>query len=172
MLPHLAGTGGGSKNRLEPQARPITTTAMRIQAFVQSGVVFAAMIRTACGGRDWPSEQAALQRQLTEARTALEAANTHLTELEEQNTSMRQLLEAQGRDMSDLAGSRTHLQQELDAAHAREQQQTARLNALRNMASQFRDMIRAGQLRVRIVRGSMVVELPENVLFDSGSAQL
>ena len=47
-----------------------------------------------------------------------------------------------------------------------------RLASLRAMARQFRDMVAAGQLRVRIVRGNMVVELPENVLFDSGRAEL
>jgi len=33
-------------------------------------------------------------------------------------------------------------------------------------------LVAAGQLRVRIVRGNMVVELPEGVLFDSGRAEL
>ena len=33
-------------------------------------------------------------------------------------------------------------------------------------------MIESGKLRVRIVRGRMVVELSENILFDSGKADL
>ena len=36
----------------------------------------------------------------------------------------------------------------------------------------FQSMIDSGQLRVRIVRNRMVVELPEGVLFDSGRARI
>jgi chemotaxis protein MotB len=135
-------------------------------------LLLCAVVMIGCGGRNWPAEQEALQNQLREAQQSLQTATTRIEELEQQNGQMRALLEAQGRDMSDLTGTRNRLEEELNAARTREQQNQQRLAALRNMAAQFRDMIRAGQLRVRIVRGSMVVELPANVLFDSGSAEL
>ena len=40
------------------------------------------------------------------------------------------------------------------------------------MVDKFMKMIESGKLRVRIVRGRMVVELAENILFDSGRADL
>jgi chemotaxis protein MotB len=40
------------------------------------------------------------------------------------------------------------------------------------MLERFRAMMESGRLRVRVVRGRMVVELPDNVLFDSGAAEL
>ncbi len=81
-------------------------------------------------------------------------------------------LRAAGQNIDDLSQARSALETQLQAAREREEQQRARLESLRSMVTQFRDMIAAGQLRVRIVRGKMVVELPESVLFDSGSAEL
>jgi chemotaxis protein MotB len=40
------------------------------------------------------------------------------------------------------------------------------------MIRKFKSMIASGKLRVRIDRGRMVVELAENILFDSGKADL
>ncbi len=125
-----------------------------------------------CGGRDWQAENAALQSDLDSARNDLHQAQQHITELEARNRELSDLLEARGADLSDMTNLREQLQHELEAARAREAAQQGRLAALRNMAQQFHDMIAAGQLRVRVVRGNMVVELPENVLFDSGHAEL
>lgn len=132
----------------------------------------AAGIIAGCGGRDWQAENAALQSDLDAARHDLQETQQHMAELESQNRELRELLEARGADLTDMTALREQLQQELEAARAREAAQQGRLAALRNMARQFRDMIAAGQLRVRVVRGNMVVELPENVLFDSGRAEL
>lgn len=135
-------------------------------------VALALLAAAGCGGRDWQGENARLQSDLDAARHDLQAAQQHIAELESQNQELRGLLEARGTDLSDMTALRERLQHELEAARAREAAQQGRLSALRNMARQFRDMIAAGQLRVRIVRGNMVVELPENVLFDSGRAEL
>jgi chemotaxis protein MotB len=40
------------------------------------------------------------------------------------------------------------------------------------MLNKFKAMIDSGKLRVRVVRGRMVVELAENILFDSGRSDL
>lgn len=125
-----------------------------------------------CGGRDWQGENERLQADLDAARRDLQAAQQRIGELEMQNRELLGLLESRGADLSDMTALRERLQNELEAARQREEAQRARLAALRNMARQFRDMIAAGQLRVRIVRGNMVVELPDNVLFDSGRAEL
>ncbi|HEY8431646.1 MAG TPA: OmpA family protein, partial [Sandaracinaceae bacterium] len=125
-----------------------------------------------CGGRDWQAENAALQADLEQARRDLQQAQARIDELSSENQELRSLLEARGADLSDMTALRERLQRELEAARAREARDRERLASLRAMARQFRDMIAAGQLRVRIVRGNMVVELPDNVLFDSGRAEL
>jgi chemotaxis protein MotB len=124
-------------------------------------------------------EKAELQRQLTEAsgerdrlRTDLDALTTRATDLEHRlgdTTTDRERLQREG----------AQTQSELEAARQREAelrrrqlQQDARMAVFRNMLEQFRSMITAGQLRVRVVRGRMVIELPAGILFDSGRAEL
>ncbi len=124
-------------------------------------------------------EKSELQQQLTTAsgerdrlRTDLDALTTRANDLEQRlglTSSERERLQREG----------AQTQSELEAARAREadlrrrqQQQEARLSVFRNMLEQFRSMISAGQLRVRVVRGRMVIELPAGILFDSGRAEL
>jgi chemotaxis protein MotB len=97
---------------------------------------------------------------------------TRLSDLEANNERILAELRAAGANVGDLEQARDALQTELEEARRREAAQRARLDSFRRMLTQFRDMIAAGQLRVRIVRGKMVVELPEGVLFDSGRAEI
>lgn len=135
------------------------------------GVLFLSLLGPGCG-HDWEVDYNALQSEHEQAQSELRQAQERLTELEEENQQMRGLLEAQGRDLSDMGSLRDGLQQELADARARAEANRARLESMRRMAAAFRDMVAAGQLRVRIVRGNMVVELPEGILFDSGRANL
>lgn len=140
-----------------------TTWALALLA----GVAFAG-----CGGRDWQADYNQLQSEHEQTMRELRQAQTRIDELEAQNQELRSLMEAQGRDLTDMNALRDQLEHELEAARQRERAQQERLASMRAMARQFAEMVAAGQLRVRIVRGNMVVELPENVLFDSGRAEL
>lgn len=147
---------------------------MRIRNLLASLTLAASLaaLIAGCGGRDWQGENRQLQADLDAARRDLTQATARIDELESQNAELRGLLESRGADLTDMTALRERLQRELEAAQNRERAQQQRLAALRAMARQFRDMVAAGQLRVRIVRGNMVVELPENVLFDSGQAEV
>jgi chemotaxis protein MotB len=125
-----------------------------------------------CGGVDYEAENRQLRDDLANLRTEHEALQARLTELETNNREMLERLRAAGADVNDLQQVRSALETELAEARRREQQQRERLDSFRRMLTQFRDMIAAGQLRVRIVRGKMVVELPEGVLFDSARAEI
>ncbi|MBX3272317.1 MAG: OmpA family protein [Sandaracinaceae bacterium] len=134
--------------------------------------VLAVGLATAGCGRDWEAEYNQLHSEHERTQAELRTTQQRLSELEHQNGELRGLLESRGADLSDLNALRDRLQSELAAARAREEANRARLDSLRRMAMAFREMVAAGQLRVRIVRGNMVVELPEGVLFDSGQAAL
>ena len=60
----------------------------------------------------------------------------------------------------------------LAEAAAREARAAKRLSEYNSMLKQLKSMIDSGKLKVRIVRNKMVIELPEAVLFGSGSAKL
>ncbi len=137
----------------------------------------------ACG----PSEEhrAALRRvqqlegDLSTLRGERDRLNETLTSLRASSEQMAARLRALGEDVTRLEASNTQTQSELDAARRREeelrrqqQQAEARLATFRQMLGRFRAMIDQGRLRVRIVRGRMVIELPAGILFDSGDARL
>jgi len=102
------------------------------------------------------------QRDLQNRFKAVAAENA---ELGERLRQMGMSAETSKKSMSDL----NKLVEEL---RAKERQAQARLQTFRNMIEKFKKMIASGKLRVRIQRGRMVVELSENILFDSGKADL
>lgn len=134
------------------------------------------------GETEWQAKLAEiedLQGQLRDSEQARRALEARITELEAQNAQLVARLEALGQDVEGLRAERTTLtdslaetQRALEELRAREAAQQARLATFRAMLERFRAMIDSGRLRVRVVRNRMVVELPDNVLFDSGEAEL
>jgi chemotaxis protein MotB len=120
-----------------------------------------------------------LEGQLAECTRNYEQAQEEITTLTAENAAMVEQIRALGGDVSQLRSRAGQLSADLEAARARaeelarrERQQQERLAAFRTMLCRFRAMIESRQLRVRIVRGRMVIELPSNILFPSGSADL
>jgi chemotaxis protein MotB len=69
-------------------------------------------------------------------------------------------------------GEMNAMEAALAEAAAREAQAAKRLAEYNSMLKQLKSMIDAGKLKVRVTRNKMVIELPEAVLFASGSAKL
>src|SRR5689334_1781072 len=88
------------------------------------------------------------------------------------NGQLAERLRQMGMSVEDSKKSMDELNKLVEELRAKERQAQARLQTFRNMLDKFNKMITSGQLRVRIVRGRMVVELAENILFDSGKAEL
>jgi chemotaxis protein MotB len=145
--------------------------------------VLAALV-TACG----PSQEeydaqvarvAELEGQLEEANRRNQQAQEQIGALTAENSAMTDRLQALGEDVSQLRARAGQLSTDLDEARRvaeelarRERQQQERLATFRTMLCRLRAVIDSHQLRVRIVRGQMVIELPSNILFSSGSADL
>ncbi len=139
-------------------------------------VLVLALASLGCGPSD---EQVAAERrvreltaELEQARQQREALENRLAAMTAQNAELANRLRALGQDVEGLQGTLSDTQRALEELRARERQAQARLAQFRQMIERFRSMIASGQLRVRIVRGRMVVELPEGVLFESGEADL
>jgi len=120
-----------------------------------------------------------LETQLGECNGNYQQAQEEIETLTAENTAMADRLQALGEDVSQLRARSGQLSADLEAARARaeelarrERQQQERLAAFRTMLCRLRAMIETNQLRVRIVRGRMVIELPSSILFGSGSADL
>ena len=136
----------------------------------------AVMVGAGCGPS---SEEVRLRHQNEELQGQLTSANNHGAELQHQldtmsaqNSAMAQRLQALGENVTGLQQNLNDTTRALEELRSRERQAQARLDAFRQMIERFRAMIQAGRLRVRIVRNRMVVELPENILFESGDARI
>lgn len=114
--------------------------------------------------------------QLTRALDALERKHADLQErftaVATENASMKEQLGLMGMSVEDSQRRNQELNKLVEELRAKERQAEARLQTFRNMIEKFRNMIASGKLRVRIVRGRMVVELSESILFDSGRSDL
>jgi chemotaxis protein MotB len=74
--------------------------------------------------------------------------------------------------LSDQGTEYERLQERLDQLAAVEAEVRERNQIYADVLGRFRSLIDAGQLGVSIVRGRMVINLPQDVLFASGSATL
>jgi len=128
----------------------------------------------------------AVLQELAAARSHGDEVSAELAEMERQNqelaaekarleqalaketTEKTQLLQ----DQSALRASVEEMENALRELNRRKQESDARIAEYRGLLSRFQKMIDAGKLRVKIVEGRMVVELPTDVLFRSGQATL
>jgi len=75
-------------------------------------------------------------------------------------------------ERSDLEASVEEMEQALVELARRQVAAEKRITAFKDLLSRFQELIDAGRLTVKIVDGQMVVELPTDILFASGSAAL
>ncbi len=141
-------------------------------------------LATGCGHgeAEWQGklrEITTLQGQLRELTGERDHLREQFEGMQASNATMAHRLEELGQNVSQLqaqgaqqATALTEAQQREAELRRRQQAAEARLSTYRNMVAQFQSMISAGQLRVRTVRGRMVIELPAGILFDSGRAEL
>lgn len=101
----------------------------------------------------------------SEIATQLAALGTDVERLQGNNATLRTDREA-------LAASLAETTRALDELRERQRQAEARLATFRSLLERFRSMIESNQLRIRIDRNRMIVELPAGVLFDSGRSDL
>jgi chemotaxis protein MotB len=134
-----------------------------------------------------PEEEhnAALQNieKLTTDLDAATAANTKLSSdldaLRAENTTLKNRLEELGENVQKLLGEKGVLADDLAATREREERlrkeqaaQKERLAKYRQVIEKFQSLVTSGKLKIRIVRGRMVVEMASNILFPSGKAAL
>jgi chemotaxis protein MotB len=95
------------------------------------------------------------------------------------NAELSQRLKAAGQNVEQLASERGNLSQALSETRARLDELKRQQLAAEARAGQFREvlkslqkMVDAGKLKVVIRRGRMLIELPNDVLFDSGKTAI
>jgi chemotaxis protein MotB len=97
-------------------------------------------------------------KQATDCKTALAAATKKATDLEKQN--------------GELAKNVNATKDELAALRVQKAEADKRAAAIEDIQKQFAKMIDTGQLKISARRGELVVSLPSEVLFSTGSSEL
>lgn len=127
-----------------------------------------------------------LQRELDALRARLDTTSAERDKLRAQLddataliAQLKQRLEKLGQNVDKLTGERGQLSQGLAEAKLRldelRRQQAAteaRAKTFRDLLAKLRAMIDAGQLKVTIRKGRMIIALPNDVLFDSGKTKI
>lgn len=171
----------------------------RISPWTSAARVGALVLATSACGYSEAAMQAqrarvtSLQRDASLQRTERESLERSVRALEERNRALGDVVRELGGNVEQLSTERRDLtssvetlqaerdalrdslgdaRRALEALRAREAQTLERARLFRGLLERFRAMIDAGQLRVRVARNRMVVELPEAVLFDTGRAEL
>jgi len=119
------------------------------------------------------------QQQIEKTKQALAAAQQQIAQTEQELADARQKVAATQDDVTKLEAKKQALQKELSASQAQlatlreiEAETTRRNEIYAQFVNRLKTMIDGGQLTVSIEQGRIVINLPNNVLFKSGSANL
>ena len=125
------------------------------------------------------SELADANHQLAEARGQRDQLRKKLDDTQALVGELEARLKKLGQNVDKLAHEKGKLDATLADAQARleelrrqKQAAEARAQTFRNLVAQLRSMIDAGQLKVVIRDGRMIIALPNDVLFDSGKTAI
>jgi chemotaxis protein MotB len=127
-----------------------------------------------------------LQTKLADVQTAIDKANADKTTLQKQLdddtqlvTTLKQRLEKLGQNVDSLVKERSQLTQAMNDTAARLEElrkqkvaADARAATYHELIAKLRTMIDAGQLKVVVRHGRMIIALPTDILFDSGRTEV
>ncbi len=115
---------------------------------------------------------AELDREIQRQAEAARANELEAQDLRADLRSQQEWLARLVKDRSQLKATVESMRTALAEAAERERVAARRVAEFRDMLVRFKDLIDAGKLQVRLVDGRMVLTLPMDILFPSGSAKL
>lgn len=115
---------------------------------------------------------AELDREVQRQAAAARANELEAQDLRSDLKTQQELLARLVKDRSQLKATVDEMRAALAEAAEREREAGRRVAEYKNMLARFKDLIDAGKLQVRLVDGRMVLTLPMDILFPSGSAKL
>lgn len=113
-----------------------------------------------------------LQKKHDQTQGELKKAQTEIQSLEAIIAKLEQKLGKASSDKKTLSSSIEHMKTALREAAERKAEREKRISEYKKLVQRFKSLTDAGELSIKIVDGRMVVALPSDVLFSSGSARL
>lgn len=123
-------------------------------------------------GKDAKAELATCMKNHGELKTATTKKDTDLKACTDQLGAATLKSTQLEKSATDAGKTLTATQEELTALRAQKAEADKRMAAIEDIRKQFAKMIDTGQLRVTARRGQLVLSLPSEVLFPTGSAEL
>lgn len=115
---------------------------------------------------------AAEQQKVSELEARIAALEGEKARLEKDLSAANTERAGLVKDRSKLQASVAEMERALSQLQARKVAAEQRVAEFKDLVKRFESLIREGRLRVKIVDGRMVVELPTDILFASGRADL
>lgn len=125
-------------------------------------------------------EELSVTRQsLADANSEIATAEQEIADSNQQLKALRHQLDTASEELFDLHVKKQDLQRDLNESNLQiellrdlEAERKKRNEIYAQFVSRLQEMIDAGELSVTIKNGRIVIELPNNILFDSGRSQL
>lgn len=118
------------------------------------------------------SKYESLEKDYGALKTDNESSKTKITELEALIAELERKLGQSTTDKASMKESIEQMKSALAEASARKKETEKRIAEYKKLVQTFQKLTQAGELSIKIVDGRMVVALPSDVLFKSGSAKL
>jgi chemotaxis protein MotB len=118
------------------------------------------------------AKQAAVEKKLAEEEQARKDLDAKLAEAQKRAEELTRLLQGTTEDKEKLDKLLRATNTQLDELGRQKAAAEARAATYKSLTDRLRSMIDAGKLSVKIRKGRMLISLPNDVLFDSGSAVL
>ena len=113
-----------------------------------------------------------LEKKLADTEAARKDLEAKLAEAQKRAEELNKLLQGTTADKANLDKLLTATNAQLDELNKQKAAAEQRAATYRSLTDRLRSMIDAGKLQVKIRKGRMLISLPNDVLFDSGSATL
>jgi len=121
---------------------------------------------------DLQKKIAELEKQLSAAVTERDGLRKSLDDTTALAGEMKKRLEKLGQNVDKLTGEKSELARSLEELRRQKAAAEARAATFRSLVARLKSMIDAGQLKVIIRDGRMVIQLESDVLFDSGKTNI
>ena len=163
LLAAVASAGCVAQKDYDALRRQLDDSQAKLADSEQAAEALAATLRTKLD--EATERDAQLRSEIDVLKQQVAAAEVEQIEREGQLASLI-------KDRGELEESITEMQDALAELRRRRAATERRIAAYRDLLDRFQSLIDAGQLKVKIVDGRMVVEMQTDVLFASGSASL
>jgi chemotaxis protein MotB len=154
------------------QQQYIADLKLRVQMVDARNRVLIDLVQGLTSSAGAQPHEAALQGQPQPAHASLQALDHDLEVLVASVQHSREDIEALRAQRQALADELAHAKRIIEESRAQEAKIAARVAVFREMMERLEPLIAQGALQVRIVKGRLVLQLAEAVLFASGDANL